>query len=167
MNQAISKTATNSDIKARYQRAQLFLQGAYGLRKLALNTSLVPHWIGHSDCFWYEHETPSGKSFHLVDARQQSNAVAFDHDALASALTKESGEAVDPNNLPLNSLTLDLESRAVEFSAFGKAWVYDAQTQRCETSNAPVCPGTLSPDGKTSAFVRDHNVWIHQVEEKK
>ena len=46
-------------IEVRYQRAEAFLQAAHGSKKMALNTTVVPHWIDHSEFFWYCQRVPS------------------------------------------------------------------------------------------------------------
>ena len=67
---------TTRNIKYRYQCAQKLMQGLF-TKKIAFNTTLIPHWIGDSACFWYEREQKVGREFRLVDASQGSNETAF------------------------------------------------------------------------------------------
>ena len=62
-----------------YGRAEEFMKGAYGSKKLALNTSVIPYWIGSSDQFWYGKETLEGNCYILVNANSGTQRPAFDH----------------------------------------------------------------------------------------
>ena len=154
----------DNDLSNRYQRAQTLMQGAYGTKKLILNTVLHPHWIGGSDHFWYQQETKSGTCFRLVNAAKPLIEKAFNHKALAEALAKETGEKVDAENLPLTSVDIVLCPRAVSFKAFGDAWHYDDDhSQLCKKDTT--CPEgwKISPDGRHAAFVRDYNLWLRDL----
>ena len=74
MNQAMPKNLKDSDISKRYNRAKNLVQGVFNPQKFVKNASVMPHWIGDSDCLWYEQETTAGKCYRLVDARNQTNS---------------------------------------------------------------------------------------------
>jgi dipeptidyl-peptidase 4 len=150
------------EMERRYQKAQALMQG-YLTKSVAFNTTLIPHWIGDSDCFWYEREFKQGKEFRLVDARQLTNKVAFDHQDLANALKKSSQQPVDPNDLPISQLKLTLDPQQIAFTAFGKCWQFDAAEQHCvETLLFPE-EWLISPDRKQAAFQRDYNLWVRDI----
>ncbi|MDB9724464.1 S9 family peptidase [bacterium] len=160
----MKEPTSDSDLMLdRYQRAQTTMQGAWGVKKLALNTVIYPHWIGDSDCFWYQQETLNGKSFRVVDAETQLTENAFDHKALAEALTNETGESIDPENLPLTVLEITLSPRAVNFTAFGESWHYDDASHRCKKVMGYPESWKVSPDGKLAAFVRGYNIWLRDL----
>ena len=152
-------------IEERYERAQALMRGAYDVKRLALNTNLTPHWIGDSDCFWYEQETKTGKHFRLVDPSKKTNNSAFDHQALAAALTTGSGQSVEAEDLPIADIEFDLTGNTVTFSAFDSRWQYSGSEKSCQKVDVPPAnvDGKLSPDGKNIAFVRDYNLWVRDV----
>lgn len=151
-------------MEQRYQRAQALLQGL-GSSKLVQNDSLFPHWIEDTDCFWYERTTTAGKEFRLVDAGVPSNNIAFEHDALATALTQASGQPVDKEDLPISYVGMTLSPLTVSFSAFDKGWLFTSSENGCKAIElVSVKNGeALSPNGKQIAFVRNYNLWIREV----
>ena len=149
-----------NDIQARYEQAQTLMQGMLS-KELTLNDAVFPHWIDDSDCFWYLRDTKDGKEFRRVDAAKAENLSAFDHDALAKALSSASGQTVDARDLPITELTFILQPLQIQFSAFGKRWLFDSENTTCnEIEVPPQIEGLCSPDGKKAVFVRDHNLWV-------
>ena len=160
--------AASETIAARYEQAQSLVQGIM-TNRVVLNDGVFPHWLGDRAGFWYQRETQTGKTFQLVDAKNASNETAFDHQALASALEKAVSQSVNVDNLPIKVSTLQLADTAftvvqVEFAAFDKHWVFNTESQRLKTVELPAQQqGTLSPNGTQRAFVKDHNLWLHNV----
>ena len=65
-----------------------------------LNERLTLNWLRGGKA-WYVRQLPAGKSeFVLVDAAAGKKALAFDHRAVALALSKAAGKPVDPTQLP-------------------------------------------------------------------
>lgn len=159
---------SGTEIEARYRRAQRFEQAAVDPKnKVIINDSVTPHWIADSDCFWYVRESlPSSgvvKTFQRVDAETGVNQAAFDHQALSKALAIASGEAVDSGDLPFADIELNRASDQVSFSAFDKRWSYDASSETCEAIAAHSPGWTLSPEGNQAIFIRDNNLWLHDL----
>jgi dipeptidyl-peptidase 4 len=150
------------EMEQRYQMAQSLMQG-FLTKRVAFNTTLIPHWISDTDFFWYEREFKQGKEFRLVDARQLTNKMAFDHQGLANALTKASQQPVDANDLPISQLKWVLEPLQIAFSAFGKRWQFDAAEQHCIESPTFPEEWLISPDRKLAAFRRDYNLWVRDI----
>ena len=160
--------SATENIRQRYQQAESLLQINTQLRTPSLLNirlaSLAPQWIPGSACFFYSRETTSGKQFRLVDALKPSNQQAFDHKQLAQQLSAVAGQPVDPANLPLAQLELDLEGQCLRFDALGQRWQYHLSDQTCEAIQSHPSSWTLSPNGKTAAFVQDHNLWLCDLE---
>lgn len=157
-------------MKIKYEKAQRLLDGIYS-HALVRNTTLFPVWIGESDCFWYERFTDAGREYRLVDANSLTNTLAFDHAALAGALSSASEKDVNGQDLPIHDVALAFSSTApaslttVSFTAFQKRWDYHVEENLCcETDDTPP-DGVPSPDGKYVAFVRDYNLWISRSED--
>ena len=164
-------------VHTRYHQANALVQGIM-TNRVVRNDGVFPHWLGDSQCFWYQRETTTGKAFHLVDANQQSNTIAFDHAALARALAGAMECEIDPDDLPITLVGMQLAEEAtdqcgsdasarvlvVEFCAFNTHWQFDRQSGQCHSLAAPApTPIGLSPDGRTQAFVRDHNLWLRDI----
>ena len=123
-------------LSSRYQQAQTVLQGAF-TKNAAFNTTLYPHWIGDSDCFWYLRDlSPTESEYRMVDAASADNRLAFDHDALAASLSAASKRMVDPKKLPIADVEMLLSPLRIYFSAFDQQWQFDAEAQRCEPIDA-------------------------------
>ena len=155
-------TISPQEMETRYQRAQNLMQGMF-TKTSAFNTTLIPHWVGDSDCFWYEREFKIGKEFRLVDAAAGSNNIAFDHAALAKALAQASGETVIAGDLPINKIDLSLSPLQLTFDAYGKRWSFSSKDNHCTEIETQPSNWTLSPDGSKAAFVRDDNIWVQDI----
>lgn len=159
---------SEQDMLIRYQRAERLEQGVF-TQRVAFNTTLFPHWIEDSDCFWYLRETKTGlanfgKEFRRVNATQKTNECAFDHQALAASLADAAAQAVEADNLPFDQVELSSPAGTVCFSAFNKRWQYSEATAHCEAIGMPHEPLSVSPDGKRAVFVRDHNLWLRDLQ---
>ena len=118
----------------RYQSAQNLMQGI--LTKVsAFNTTLIPHWIGNSDCFWCEREFKNGKEFRLVNASVSKNKVAFDHAALAKSLAHVAGQTINTENLPIRKIEICLLSLRITFDALGKRWIFNTPPDSEDSTN--------------------------------
>ncbi|ARN73818.1 DPP IV N-terminal domain-containing protein [Oceanicoccus sagamiensis] len=157
------KTLYSEELLARYRRAETLEQGAFS-KSIAFNTTVYPHWVGESHCFWYKRETRDGQVFRKVDAKASTNEDAFDHNLLAIALTQASGEDVQADNLPLDNLDLLQAPETICFEAFGKHWAYSSATQTCKQIEALPAGWKQSPDGKKALFSRDYNLWLYDLE---
>ena len=160
------------EMQSRYRRAALFMQG-YKSTRLVQNETILPTWIGKTNYFWYKRagkmaEKISPQTCHeyrLVNAETKVNEMAFDHCQLASALTKASGKRVDSTALPISNITLALSPLMVTFNAFRKRWIFDGEKNKCRLCAIPFLKDdeAPSPDGRWIAFVKDYNLWLHEV----
>ena len=155
-------TATASTpMLTRYQRAQTLFHGLYN-KSLAFNTTVFPHWIEDTDCFWYrcDLDNSGAAEYRWVDARAGSQKPAFDHQALAKALEHSGGEAVDPRHLPLTDLQFSPCGNTLTFRAFDQCWQFDDRTAALIKKPSVPLLWQVSPDGKHAVFSRDHNLWL-------
>lgn len=153
-----------NDILARYEQAQMLMQGIL-TNKQVLNDAVFPHWIKDSQCFWYKRETRQGVECRLVDVNVGSNSPAFDHVALADALTMATGETLKSTSLPLRQLTIDLSPFQIRFHAFNTHWIFEPDSDNClkKDETPQILEGLHSPDGKKVVFVRDYNLWMRNL----
>ena len=164
MTASNEKTDNTTDIEERYQRAKALTKGGKwgGNKTVAFNTTIYPHWIGDTDCFWYTRETRTGLTYRVVDAKAETNTSAFDHDKLSTALAKASGETVVADNLPVSALDLSRAPENIYFTAFEKRWVYHSGSDTCEALYE-IEETKVSPNGQYALFLRDYNLWVREL----
>lgn len=151
----------SDDILSRYKKAQALMQGVL-TNRLVLNDAVFPQWIDDSH-FWYPRETLHGKEFRLVDAKNGTNNVAFDHAALASELIKLTSDNFSHKNLPITELVFDLSFSQMCFQACDKNWKFDLNSSVCEEIKPDIINGVYSPDGNKVAYVKDYNLFVRDL----
>ena len=153
----------NHNINICYENAKTLVEGSLS-KNLLLNDGVFAHWIGDSDIFWYQRDTPKGREFRLVDATASTNEIAFDHHKLAKLLEEVSGHSIDTKNLPIKIEEVSLSPFKMGFKAFNKSWIYDAFSVSCLNNyNEASGNSLLSPDGNKAVFVRDNNLWLSDL----
>jgi dipeptidyl-peptidase 4 len=147
--------------------------------------SLRVHWFSDSG-FWYRADGESGRRrFVVMDATSGKKASAFDHQEIARQLEKLIGQPVSPERLPIDSLRFVDDSEPVHLIGKKRSWKLDQQSGslselKSETSRAPSRRSgssrtsrnspkgrMTSPDRRWEAFVREHQLWLRDLESKK
>jgi dipeptidyl aminopeptidase/acylaminoacyl peptidase len=127
---------------------------------------------GTSD-FWYRRTVKGGREFVRVDTADQRKRPAFDHEKIAAALSKATGNSYTAATIPATGFRFVDAGNAFEVTADGSSWRctiadaacrnVDAERGRRPGAQAPR-PGAdrprLSPDGKWLAFVDNYNVAV-------
>ncbi|HWQ48969.1 MAG TPA: DPP IV N-terminal domain-containing protein, partial [Methanosarcina sp.] len=134
------------------------------------NVSITPNWINGTNSFWYTKNDREGKKFMFVDTVNLTKDEAFDHELLAKALSNASKTEVNSSDLPFDKITFLPDIKEIRFSAFNESWQCDLHTYRVSNASpwSEESEGELlSPDGKLAAFVKDHNIWIREMETGK
>src|SRR4051812_16845052 len=136
--------ATNRLDGTSQQRRGRFGGPERGVYKSQIN----PHWFQHNNRFWYRNDLrDSAKEFIVVDAEHGTRQPAFDHEKLATALSKVAGDHFTADHLPFTDIEFIDEAKAVRFEAGNKAWKCDLASYEC--SEVP-----LSQEKKTSSLER-------------
>ena len=152
-----------------YARAESLLSD--NVNPLVYGMSVSPNWLS-GDRFWYRNRVPGGHEFILVDPGRRSRARAFDHEAVATTLTTEIGETYSALDLPfteigfsedLDEFSFDLETERYTCSTDGDACRAAPRRMRGE-ADGPGRTHVVSPDGSRAAFIRDHNLWMTDLE---
>jgi dipeptidyl-peptidase 4 len=86
------------------------------INKLLFDIAVTPHWLEHSDRFWYSYETSAGRKFWLVDPKAKSRKPLFDNAKMAAQLTKISLFPYDSQHLPIRTIKFIENDSAIEFS---------------------------------------------------
>ena len=147
-----------------YARAETLLSAATA--PLVLGASVQPNWLP-GDRFWYRNTTSGGTEFILVDPATGTRARAFDHDRLASALGAAADTTVAPLELPIRTFEPGPSGDALTARVGDVRIRCDLRAYTC----SPTAPGPEpdpaaipSPDGATAAFIRDHNLWLRDLD---
>ncbi len=153
---AQAPTVTHAD----YLRAERFL--TQNTNNLVYRASVNPVFT-EGDRFRYRVRVPGGFEWIAVDPARGTRARAFDHAALAAALTRAASRSYEELTLPFTSYEEVDGGRALEFQAEGRRWRCTLAPVRCEEATRPRTPpaaGVASPDGRWVAFRRDDNLWV-------
>lgn len=157
---------------------------AYELRekynaKHVLYAGVVPHWVDQTSSFWYVRQTEKGKEYVKVDAASKKRTALFDQQKMASALTEKAGREINAYNLPLQNCRLNTSLDTLRFQLDGKFWAYSIKNNRLLDEGAIPPRGkerhwmevddekegrpVTSPDGKWTVFIKNDNVYVHEV----
>ncbi len=147
---------------ADYARAEQFL--GYNTSSLVSNGPVQPNWLP-DDRFWYRNVTVAGSEFILVDPARAAKAPAFDHAAVATALSTAMGKPVTPARLPFQQFTFAAGRQSFWFDSDLKRWTCDVSGKQCTSGDRParLANSVVSPDGKLAAFIRDYNLWVRDL----
>jgi dipeptidyl-peptidase 4 len=166
----------------RYAQAERLL--SQNLTPLLFRADVSPVW-GEGDGFSYRVRVPGGFEFIQVDPAGGTRDRAFDHDAVAQALSAATGGSFTALTLPFTSFTWVAGGSAgaapgtlLQFTHQGGLWQCDVHsardmpgtrdvpgTQCTRVGAAPAAvSGIRSPDGRHVAFRRNNNLWIRTLE---
>jgi dipeptidyl-peptidase 4 len=145
-----------------YQRAEKFMN--YNTTPLVSNGPVRATWLP-GDRFWYRNQGASGSEFFLVDAAKATKAPAFNHAAVAAALSTALGKPVSATQLPFTQITFDADLQSFSFNTDLKRWTCDVQGKQCTSADRPasVPNSDISPDGRLAAYIKDYNLWVRDL----
>jgi dipeptidyl-peptidase 4 len=166
--------AQSSVTVADYVRAEKFLGPA--VNSLVSGGSVSARWLPN-ERFWYVKSTADGTEFMVVNSSEGKRAPAFDHAKLAAALSAAVGRTITGTRLPFTTIEFSPEETSVLFDLDGRRWSCDLQGSTCRAvgaasgQTAPAtggrggrgAGGALSPDTRTTAFIRNWNLWVRDV----
>lgn len=147
-----------------YARAERFLPA--NTAPLVFGANVRPVWL-EDDRFWYLNTIPEGREFVLVDPARRTRERAFDHERLANAIAEATGKTVKAFDLPFHTFEFVDDGRAIAFEVDGTRYRCDLTAYRCAEAPAVARAGrneVVSPDGRLAAFIRDHNLWVRNLE---
>ena len=163
--------------EADYARAEKFMP--YNTTPLVYGTERAT-WLSGGR-FWFRSTSPEDSEFVIVDAATGARKPAFDHVALAAALSKATGNSYDAHHLPSRLLGFSEDGQTVSLAIRGKRWECNLQTYACSAKGSAgevaMLPQdkplawrfamaeneSLSPDGKKAVFIRDYNLLMRDL----
>lgn len=162
---------------ADYAHAEKYM--SYNVNRLVYGVERAT-WLS-DDRFWYRSTTAGGSEFMIVDAATGQGKPAFDHAALAAALSVATGMHFDARHLPARGAFSE-DGESISFAIRDKRWECSLQGYRCTAKGSGSDGGgaartgeslvaqaaaadneSLSPDGKSVVFIRDYNLWLRDV----
>jgi hypothetical protein len=106
-------------------------RGGFAPERGVYKARVQPQWLTNNTQFWYVNDLRGGtKEFILVDAEKGTRQRAFDHEKLAAALSKASGEEYKADKLPFSRIEFENGS-TLKFEVSGKAWRCDLNSYEC------------------------------------
>ena len=147
-----------------YQRAEALL--APNIRKIVYHLEVQPNWLNDSTGFWHVTQTREGKRFFLTLIEESVTLPAFDHEALASALSEQTEKEMDHTDLPFDRISFG-KDRLIRFSYDNVQWEFDRENNllsKIEKPDEDQQRRGVSPDGKLQAFICDYNLFVRDLE---
>lgn len=155
---------------ADYDRAARLLP--QNVAALVVGGVVNAHWLD-DDRLWYRQQLGEEIEFVLVDPAKLQRGPAFDHAALAAALSSAMGRKVEARRLPFEAFDFSSDGLSVSFDSDGKRWSCGVRGSACSEVAGGARPGqfassdgkplTMAPDGRRGAFVRNWNLWVRDV----
>lgn len=150
------RSVIDTDMVQRYRAAEALLDA--NLAPLVLNESVHPHWIGDRD-FWYRRQRTDGGE-HVLIAGGKSRA-AFDHSAVATAMSAATGHDIGPWALVVEEVLPDDELILI---ADGHRWRFARGTIADLGAIEPPQPHVLvSPDQSHGLVAREHDLYLRTL----
>ncbi|RYY58049.1 MAG: S9 family peptidase [Chitinophagaceae bacterium] len=161
-------------VKGNYQLASRY--STQHLSKMVFSLTVEPHWLKASGRFWYEFETPQGKNWYIVDPATKSKQALLDKIKLAAKITRLTGRPYDAQHLPVDSLRFSADEKTLVFCVKNPQPVTGKPAKPSWFSlvlatgdlgllvdmavQAPPLWASISPDGESVAFAREHNLYL-------
>jgi dipeptidyl aminopeptidase/acylaminoacyl peptidase len=150
--------------RERYDLCEALLNDGH---RWVANGTVLPHWIGRTERFWYERQAQGRRQLRVVDATTGRACCELALDTVAQALAATLGTAVATEALILQGLRFDDDLRQAHFNAFGRSWCWrvgEPAGAALEAAPQTSAPSWVSaPDGRSAVLVRDDNLWLRDI----
>jgi hypothetical protein len=171
---ALPSIATAQGTPADYARAEK-LRATY--ESLAVDIVGPATAIGRTHRFWYRKAVRGAEQFVVLDADTQERQPAFDHEKIAAALSKATGNSYTATALPFNTLAFTPDGSAFTVNVEGSPFRCTVADSDCRKSETNIRPGggsgagrrrqdddpRISPDGKREALINNFNIAVREV----
>lgn len=156
--------AQNQITEQDYQRAVTFLPWNY--KNTAYNLRIGPNWFEDETGLWFKNQNAEGTFYKKMYFKDEKITSLFDHDAVAAALSKATGESLSPGRLGLDDVKYMNRKELILHRGKDKfLWntkdnsleVYVEEDQGEENYN-------LSPDGAWEAYTEGFNLFARNIE---
>ena len=158
---SLADYARATSLREKYERAALDIAGP-------------PTAVGQTHRFWYRKSVKGGDEFVVVDADTQQKQPAFDHERIAQALSRSTGESYTPLRLPFNTVAFSDDGSAFTATVAGSPYRCTIVDSICRKADPGPRVGAglnvgrrnrdegprLSPDGNWQALINNYNLVI-------
>ena len=150
---------------ADYARAERFLGAATDPLMSGVVTGA--RWLA-DDRLTYRNRIPEGTEFIVADPSAGTRGRAFDHGRMARALSEAADSTFEPFSLPDGLARFSDDGATITFGVERRQYACDIARYACrEVPPKELERGRtaiVSPDAQKAAFIRDHNLWIRNLE---
>ena len=139
------------------------------LSALVRNAEIKVNWIDKTDYFWYQRDTNTDSTLVIIDAKTGLRSNVYDVSVMANALRKYVvKDAKQIAAAPL-ALTAKRGQMEAEFDIDGQLYICRLDKPKCkQTKNNKVPANFLpAPNGEMAVFVRNHNLWLRNLNTAK
>lgn len=143
-----------------YARAERYL--GTNMDPLVLGGAVSPRWI-EGDRFWYRNAFADGFEYVVVDPARKTRRRAFDHAAMAQALSAATGGSYTAFALPEDG---SITEAGAQFQVGDDTYTCGLDAKSCALVVKKESLGrdyVLSPDETKAAFRRSDNLWVVDV----
>nr|WP_321232296.1 prolyl oligopeptidase family serine peptidase [uncultured Psychroserpens sp.] len=153
-----------------YKRAVSFMYANYN-NKTAFNLHAQVNWFKDTSGVWFIDYSKQGKTYNTVSFSDYKVKPLFDHDKLATVLSKVLEKETKGNDLSLSNIERT-EQGNLSITVDNKAYTLDLETYTLvEVEGKKEEENNLfestSPDGKWMAYTKDYNLFIKSIEDEK
>jgi len=135
-------------------------------------------WIERTNRFWYRRSSRGENEFLQFDVDTMTKTRLFDHERLASSLSKAAGETYKALDLPFSTFTFQNNGGAIQFTIGEGLWRCELSSYACTrverrpgafqgAGGRPPDPWRTSPDGSLEAYVKNYNVFVRSRDKKE
>ncbi len=116
----------------------------------------------------YRNRIPEGTEFVVADPAAGTRGRAFDHGRMADALSEAADSTFEPFGLPGGLTRFSDDGATITFSVERRQYACDIARYACRAVPRADLDrarnAIVSPDAQKAAFIRDHNLWVRDVE---
>ena len=156
----MNSTLGPSEVEARYQRAQILIQG-FTTTSLVQNDMVLPSWIEESDCFWYERAYKIDKGVSTGSGGGDASRKEF---ALSDQEGKESSVQVGKEYRLVNA-KIATNLLAFNHYEFARA-LSKVSNQEVSAQNLPISHITITLSPMTVCFTAFGQRWKFEGDKK-
>ncbi len=138
-----------------YTRAVAASSG-YGARDLLDGAVTQLTWQTDDRVTWRE-TTPDGWRFMVADPTKRTKGAAFDHVALATALSTALDSTIDADHLPIDSLSFGSRNATIDLAITRAIWRCTLREKTCTATGDSVAP--RSPRGRDDGPTFEIDNW--------
>ncbi|WP_299006036.1 DPP IV N-terminal domain-containing protein [uncultured Caulobacter sp.] len=143
---------------------QAFAQSVLHAERCVANGAIFPIWLDDTR-FWCQRQGETGVEYVVVEAASGARRTLVTRAALAAALSQHLNAPVEAETLIISGPDFDLEKGRLTFQAFGEAYALSLDSgELTQTDKTADRDWLASPDGRTALILRDHNLWLRDLE---